>query len=325
MQKTEKKKHFLVIGRAGLDLYAEPIGTPLQEAKIFSAQLGGSAGNIATGLSQQGCSCSLLTGISDDGIGKFTKNYLIRYDIATDLISEFPKNKNTLAIVDTNGERTQSTIYRDAPADLQINEDSYNAIDFNSFSHFIITGTSLTKNPSRKLVLKIMKVAKDLGKQVVFDIDYRTGTWQSQAEAISLLHEAAGASTILVGNDVEFDFMAGKPGKGKLLAESIGHSSTNITIYKMGKKGCLLFTHGEKTKFDSYKVNEIKPTGAGDAFLAGFCAAYVSHNNIREAVLNGAATAAIVVTKVGCSDAMPTKKQILEFVNANNTPKIQRI
>lgn len=38
-------KGFLVIGRAGMDLYADPPGTRLEDALQFTAALGGSSAN----------------------------------------------------------------------------------------------------------------------------------------------------------------------------------------------------------------------------------------------------------------------------------------
>ena len=42
-----KRKRFFSIGRAGMDLYAEPPGTEFEQANNFSAHVGGSAANIA--------------------------------------------------------------------------------------------------------------------------------------------------------------------------------------------------------------------------------------------------------------------------------------
>ena len=49
-----------VLGRAGIDFYPEPAGTNMEEAKYFSADMGGSAGNIAVALARQGRHAALL-------------------------------------------------------------------------------------------------------------------------------------------------------------------------------------------------------------------------------------------------------------------------
>ena len=44
----------LVIGRAGMDLYADPPGTTIETATRFTAALGGSSANIAVALTRAG-------------------------------------------------------------------------------------------------------------------------------------------------------------------------------------------------------------------------------------------------------------------------------
>ena len=62
----KKNKKILVVGRAGLDLYAHPINTPIENASQFTSQLGGSAANIAAGLAIQGNNVDLMSPISND-------------------------------------------------------------------------------------------------------------------------------------------------------------------------------------------------------------------------------------------------------------------
>ena len=45
-----KVNRFLVLGRAGMDLYADPPGTRMEDARQFTSALGGSSANIAAGL-----------------------------------------------------------------------------------------------------------------------------------------------------------------------------------------------------------------------------------------------------------------------------------
>ena len=61
---------FLVLGRAGLDLYADPPGPRTEEAQRFTSALGGSAANIAAAIVKLDGTASLLTTVSDDAVGR---------------------------------------------------------------------------------------------------------------------------------------------------------------------------------------------------------------------------------------------------------------
>ena len=78
---------FLVIGRAGMDLYADPPGARIEEATRFTTALGGSSANIAAGLVRQGCHAALLTAVSDDAVGRFALNQLDAYGIDRRLVT----------------------------------------------------------------------------------------------------------------------------------------------------------------------------------------------------------------------------------------------
>ena len=321
---TKIEKSFLVIGRAGMDLYADPIGTKIEDATKFSAQLGGSAGNIAVGLARHGCNVTLLAVISNDAIGKFTKNSLKKSGVKTNLLYEVPNRRNTLAIVDTNGENTQAVIYREAAADLLLTAELIKRVNLSEFSTIVTTGTALTKSPSQEAVLSIMKSAQELQIEIILDIDYRAGTWGTSEKAYDILNQAGQFSSVVIGNDVEFDFMAGNNGKGQQFAESLNKLTGKKIIYKMGSKGCILFSNNKKTKFDTYNVEALKPTGAGDAFLAGFCASYVDESTQDDAILKGAATAAIVVSKVGCSASIPSIAELKKFMETHKKPALYK-
>ena len=54
-----KASSFLVLGRAGMDFYADPPGTEIEAARNFVAHLGGSAANIAVALAKLGARAGL--------------------------------------------------------------------------------------------------------------------------------------------------------------------------------------------------------------------------------------------------------------------------
>jgi 5-dehydro-2-deoxygluconokinase len=64
-----------------------------------------------------------------------------------------------------------------------------------------------------------------------------------------------------------------------------------------------------------FPVQALKPTGAGDAFLAGFCTALASGSTLPDALRCGSAAAAIVVTRVGCAPANPTEVELADFLS----------
>ena len=97
-------------------------------------------------------------------------------------------------------------------------------------------------------------------------------------------------------------------------------SGGRLVIYKMGSAGAVTFFEGEEIRTGIYPVTAVKPNGAGDAFMAGLLAGVASGQGLREAVLQGSACAAIVVSKPGCAPSMPNPAQLAEFLAGHPGP-----
>ena len=87
-----------------------------------------------------------------------------------------------------------------------------------------------------------------------------------------------------------------------------------MVVFKMGHKGAVVITPDGETAAGVYTVDALKPTGAGDSFLGGFLSARRAGLPLETCLSRGAATAAIVVTRVGCAPAMPTPAEIDDFI-----------
>ena len=91
-----------------------------------------------------------------------------------------------------------------------------------------------------------------------------------------------------------------------------------IVVYKMGEHGSIAFTKNNSFKTGIFPVSALKPTGAGDAFMGAFINGIKLGKSVEESVMKGTASAAIVVTRVGCSVAMPNLEELEEFIESNS-------
>ncbi len=312
---------FLVIGRAGMDLYADPPGTKMEEATRFTSALGGSSANIAVALCRHGLQAALLTRVSDDAVGRFCQAQLASFGVQADLIAaQGGEARNSLAVVETRIEKCQSVIYRNNAADFQMTTADVDAVDFSAFDAIITTGTVLAAEPSRSATFYALDRARAAGLPLIFDVDYRPYSWTSADEASAVFSRAASYCDIIIGNDVEFGFMAGGYDLGLAKARDLARNEGRLVVYKMGEGGAITLTGTDEFRTGIYAVDALKPTGAGDAFMGGFVAALSKGKALRAAVLEGSACAAIVVTRVGCAPAMPDSTDLAAFLRDHPGP-----
>jgi 5-dehydro-2-deoxygluconokinase len=314
-------RNFLVIGRAGMDLYADPPGTRIEEATRFTTALGGSSANIAVALTRQGCRAALVTCVSDDAVGRFCLTQLDAYGVdRTHVRAVAGEARNSLAVVETRIENCQSVIYRNNAADFAMTVADVEGIDCSSFSALITTGTVLAAEPSRSAAMRAFELARAAGLPLIFDVDYRPYSWPSAAVAAEVYSRAAAMCDVIVGNDVEFGFMAGHPDRGLEKARRLIAEGAQIVVYKMGEKGAVTITPTKEFATGIYQTQALKPTGAGDSFLGAFIAGLSGGLPARDSVLRGSAAAAMVVAHVGCAPAMPTSAELDAFLADHSGP-----
>ncbi len=309
-----RQNNFVVVGRVGMDLFPAP-GEAVETADTFAADMGGSSANIAAGIVKLGGKASLVTRISDDAVGRFCLNKLHHYGVDTTYVTPVGgEARNSLALYESRVEGHQSVIYRNGAADFEMTVDNVEAVDFTKFGALVTAGTVFAAEPSRAASFRAFERASAAGLPVIFDIDYRPYSWPSAQVAEEVLSKAGEMSDVIVGNDDEFGFMAGDKARGLDKARALAGSTAAIVIYKMGEKGAITFANGEELRTGIYPVTALKPTGAGDSFMAGMLAALAAGKDLKTAVLNGSACAAMVVAKPGCAPAMPFPQDLETFL-----------
>lgn len=316
-----RKNKFVVFGRAGMDMFATPIGTKSEQADVFQADLGGSSANICAGLCKLGAQSALVTSVSDDAVGRFCINKLQHYGVDTQYVrSVGGEYRTSLAVYESSMDDFQNVIYRNGAADFQVTPEDMDRVDYSAYGALITAGTVFAAEPSRGATFRAFENARAAGLPVLFDIDYRPYSWPSAEVASDVLTRAGEASDMIIGNDEEFGFMAGSLDKGLDMARHLAQRNGRIVIYKMGAQGAITFAEGQEIRTGIFPVTPVKPNGAGDSFMAGLLAGLAEGRTLRDAVLRGSACAAIVVSKAGCAPAMPTPDQLDKFIAAHDGP-----
>lgn len=311
---------FIVFGRAGMDMFAAPVGTKAEHAETFESGLGGSSANICAGLCKFGSRAGLVTSVSDDAVGRFCMNQLRRYGVDTEYCRPLGgEYRTSLAVYESTMDDFQLVIYRNGAVDFQVTEDDVDRVRYGDWTALVTAGTVFAAEPSRGATFRAFENAKKAGLPVIFDIDYRPYSWPSAEVASDVLTRAGLASDMIVGNDEEFGFMAGAIEKGLDKARELA-AGGRLVVYKKGSEGAITFHEGEEIRTGIYPVTALKPNGAGDAFMAGLLSGLAGGQSLRDAVLRGSACAAIVVSKPGCAPSMPDGPALDAFLAGHPGP-----
>lgn len=125
---------------------------------------------------------------------------------------------------------------------------------------------------------------------------------------------------ILVLNEVEAGFLAEMPVMNQAEAEKAAGvllaKGVEKVIITLGAKGAFVLTKDEKVSIDSYKVDALDTTAAGDTFCGSLAVALVEGKSLKDALQFANAAAAISVTRIGAQPSAPRRDEIEAFLSA---------
>ena len=226
----------MVVGRAGMDIYPMPDGTRVEDAQELVNDVGGSSGNIAVSIAKQGHPVMLLSAVSNDGVGRFVTRSLGEYGVAPrHCFVTTGLERTSLAMAETTTDSPDVTIYRNDAADLAITPAHAEAVDVAALGAIIITGTALSREPSRSACERLVELAGDAGCPVVLDIDYRVQAWASPDEARKILAGMAARQPCGSGEAVLGTTLATlAAGPGSSAAVTRGAAAAAIAVSRRG-------------------------------------------------------------------------------------------
>ncbi len=309
------------MGRIGIDLNTNEIYVPLEETETFTRYVGGSPANIAVGMARLGKKVGFIGKVSDDQFGKYVCNYFDKEGIDTSNIAvDKTGAKLGLAFTEIKSPTESSIVmYRDGVADLNITVEDVKEEYIKQAKMIVISGTALSKSPSREATLLAVEYAKNNGVVVVFDIDYRAYSWNNEVETGMYYTLVAEKSDIIMGSREEFDFMEKLTGTqdrtDKEVAERWFGFGAQLVVIKHGGEGSTAYTNdGEDFHIKVFPVKLLKSFGGGDAYGSSFLYGLLEGEEIIDALELGSASAAMLVASHSCSDDMPTVAELKEFI-----------
>lgn len=315
------------MGRSSIDLYSNDVGAPFPEITSFAAYVGGSPTNISVGVRRLGLRSALLTGLGADPVGDFVLRFLEQEGVETAYIVRKPGHRTSAVLLGIEPpDRFPLVFYRDNCADIELTIDDVQVLPFGDVAVFQFAGTNLSREPSRSATLFAAERAREAGIRVVLDLDFRPDQWEDPrafgAAVRSVLHLAdvavgtadeINAAVLLDPADVRLEHSqvsdARVGGDVEAAARRLLGLGPAAVVEKRGAEGARVWTSEAPIEAPGFPVEVQNILGAGDAFAAGFLYGYVHGWDWYRAARLGNACGAVVVTKHGCANFMPTLEE----------------
>ncbi len=326
------------LGRSSIDLYANETGAKFEEIQSFAAYVGGSPTNISVGARRLGLKSALLTGVGDDPVADFIVHFLEKEGVETGYIVTKPGHRTSaVALGIEPPDKFPLVYYRDNCADIEIDIDDVLAAPILRSRVLQFAGTNLAKDPCRTATIFAAELARSGGVEVVLDLDFRPDQWHDVRAFGVNIRSVLAQVDIVIGTEDEINAAmlvdsgqvslthsqisdARVEGDTDKAVQSLMALGPQAVLQKRGEEGVRVHLgqqDGSVEQFDApgYPVQIYNILGAGDAFGSGFLYGHVNGWGWYKSARLGNACGAIVVTRHGCANFMPTMDEVLEFVS----------
>lgn len=325
----------LAMGRSSIDLYANDIGAPFEEISSFAAFVGGCPLNIAVGVTRLGLRSCLFTAVGQDKVGDFIIHFLKREGVATDFIPRKPAARSSAVLLGIEPpDRFPLVFYRDNAADMEITIDDVLAAPVATSGALVISGTGLSREPSRSSTLHAAELARQAGRTVYLDLDFRADQWHDPRAYGVTVRSALPLIDVAFGTEEEINAaMLRDPADIVIREQQIsapeirGDVEANIRallavpagpealVVKRGAAGSSVHLRNSRViEAPGFPVGVVNVLGAGDAFAAGFIYGRSQGWDWYRSSRMGNACGALVVTRHGCANSMPTLAEVEQLI-----------
>ena len=313
----------LAIGRSSIDLYAHEIGRAMADVRSFDAYVGGCPTNVSVGTRRLGLRSALLTAVGDDQVGDFVTAFLEREQVETRFIPRKAGHRTSAVILTIQPpDKFPLTFYRDNCADRALTIDDVGRAPVRDSRVVFVTGTGLSHEPARAATLTAAATARAAGVPVVVDIDYRADQWDDAGAFSTQMRTLLRSATLAVGTEEELAAASGTA-DAATGAATVLDSGIQALILKRGARGSTIFRPDTPpADVAPFPIEVLNVLGAGDAFASGFLYGYLQGWTLERAARMGNACGAIVVTRHGCANFMPTLDEVSAFVSSRGEPAI---
>ncbi len=287
----------LVVGHTAKDHINKVPHFPGENSSIYIEDYqelkGGGAANVASAIAKLGGDPALLSPVGKEFMSSDYEDYLKKIGVDTsELVYSDKKTAN--AFIYTDKEDNQMTFfYWGASKEFS---DMRPPSNLNKYELIHLAPSDPEYN------LRITEKAK----KVSFDPGQDLPVYSKEQ-----LRKVIENSNYLFCNQYELDKIKNKTNWGK--KELINR--VDVLVVTQHENGSIIFSGEKEIKIPAVEADSSDPTGAGDAYRAGFLKTHLENKSLEKAGKVASTVASFVVEQNGCQTNLPNEKQVKNRFN----------
>ncbi|WP_053371959.1 ribokinase [Paenibacillus sp. FJAT-27812] len=300
------KPKITVIGSMNIDMVTETEIMPNQGetifGSVFSSFTGGKGANQAVACARLGAEVTMIGCVGEDHFGKQLLDALKAEGIDIVNVKTVPHNSTGIATITVCDNDNRIIVIPGANHNLYP-EDIMSLKEIIAESDMVL----LQQEIPFVTVQAAIKLANELSVPVILN----------PAPAIKLPRELLDQVYIMTPNEYELAILLGLDEKQERTYEQLIELYPQRIVMTGGSKGAFYKSlDGEMKHEPGKKVEAVDTTGAGDTFNGALAVKLSEGSTLAEAVKFAVAASALSVTKLGAQSGMPSRAEVVRFMEA---------
>ena len=289
----------------------------LRHAGSLELKIGGAESNLAIALSRLGLSSGWAGYLGDDEPGQLVLDSIRAEGVDTSRVRRIEGRPTGLYLREHIGTDVRVYYYRQGSAASTMQRDAFDPAYLGGAKFVHLTGiTPALSEGCRAFVLWAAREARASGARVSFDVNYRSKLWGTK-QAREFVEEILPDVYLLLAGDEEARALWGRDDEA-LVLELAGLGPEEVVL-KTGSSGSLALVDGEILEHPAFRVSEVDPVGAGDAFAAGYLAGHLRGLPAEERLRVANAMGALSVATLGDYEGLPDEEELRAFLEGEES------
>ena len=288
-------------GEALVDLVTDTYVDDLARGRAFEPHVGGSPANLASNLRSLGVEAALVAAVGTDGFGQLVVEQLAARGLSTDSVGRVGSAPTTLVLVAKSTRTPDFAVYRGADAHLSWAPFA-RLLAGGGVRLFHTTCFALSGLPARSHLLRAAAAFAKTGATVSLDANYAPEVWPDRARAQAVVRSYCEHGALVKMSEDDFARLYGRPLRPDDCAaegETLLSAGARLVCFTFGAAGAVAVAPDGLVRVQAPALEIVDATGAGDAYWAGFLAAYLDGRAPRACLEAGNRVAATKLTQQG--------------------------
>lgn len=305
----------ITIGEILVEIMRKECDVSLKETSDFVGPFpSGAPGIFADAVARLDHSSGIIGGVGKDDFGECIIDRFKKDGVDLEGVKICEEVSTGVAFVTYFPDGSRKFIYHiENSAAGMISREDVESKHFEGASAVHINGSSLLSGDRmRNACYKAVGIAKEEDLLVSLDPNLRTEL-RSIERSREIISPVLEVTDLITPNSSELKMITGASNEEKAVKKLLDEN-TGMVAVKKGSEGCEIFTESESLKCPPFEVEEVDPTGAGDAFSAAMVVGTIEDMGLHELGTFANAVGGKAVAKRGPMEGIAWRDEIGEMI-----------